>query len=350
MWMRARWTRLGALLILLVMSGGAFAVDLCPGLSQRQADQQVATRIAAVACDEHLRWNRPFIDADGRIVSASSYEAEGGGLRDGGGPWRRVAFYWQTAGLLGQMSHRSGASDCGYAAQNAGYPGLGCRGFVVDSPWSAAFISWVMQRAGVPAFRSSASHFDYVRAARTNPAGSPYLFMEPRTTPPATGDMLCYVRTNRVYGYQGLGTTIDGGANGLAMHCDVVVAAVGGKAYLVGGNVQQAVTMRMVNLNASGQWWGLPQRTEGDVECSPDTPAACNLNRQDWAVLLKLKPQAELAKLGPVTPPTFLPQQSVPQTCCVNCVVGSGVPRCPAQGQSLLPAQDPAHTPLQDAE
>ena len=28
MWMRARWTRLGALLVLLVMSGGAFAVDL----------------------------------------------------------------------------------------------------------------------------------------------------------------------------------------------------------------------------------------------------------------------------------------------------------------------------------
>ena len=38
MWMHARWTRLGALLLLLVMSGGAFAVDLYPGLSQRQAD------------------------------------------------------------------------------------------------------------------------------------------------------------------------------------------------------------------------------------------------------------------------------------------------------------------------
>ena len=126
------------------------------------------------------------------------------------------------------------------------------------------------------------------------------------------------------------------------MHCDAVVAANpggDGKAYAIGGNVQQAVTMRQFNLNASGQLWGVPQRTEGDVECSPDTQAACNFNRQDWAVLLKLKSQAELALIGPVQPPTYMPNQAVPQTCCVNCVVGSGVPRCPAPGQPPLQPQ-----------
>ena len=320
---------------LLLASAWVMAADQCPALRGKQGDSEVATRIAAIACDEHLRWNRPFIDVDGRLASIVVYEAESRGLQDGGSPWRRVAFYWQSTGLLSPMADKSGATDCNYAI-NGAYPGLGCRGFVVDNPWSAAFISWVMQRAGVPGFVTSASHFDYVRAARKNPARSPYLFLDPMAHAPAVGDLLCYVRTNRVYGFTGLSTTIDGGATGLAMHCDAVVATNpggDGKAYAIGGNVQQAVTMRQFNLNANGQLWGVPQRTEGDVECSPETPSACNFNRQDWAVLLKLKTQAELALIGPVQPPTYLPNQTVPQTCCVNCVVGSGVPRCPAPGQ-----------------
>lgn len=320
--------------------GMALAADRCPSLRQQQSDPQVATRIAAIACDEHMRWNRPFIDVDGRMASFTSHEAESRGLEDGGAPWRRVAYYWQAAGLLGQVAHRAGASDCTYAGQNPSYPGMGCRGFVVDSAWSAAFVTWVMQRAGVPGFRNSASHYDYVRAARTAPAASPYRFMEPLATPPAVGDMLCYVRSNRVQGHRGLAAIIDGGATGLAMHCDIVAGIDGGKAYLIGGNLLQAVSMRVLNLNANGQWWGLPVRTDGDVQCSPDTVAACNFHRQDWAVLLKLKPQEELARIGPVTPPRLLPQPQAAPTCCVNCVVGSGVPRCPAAGQS--PVREPS--------
>ena len=334
------WLKLVLAALLLLAGKSAAAADQCPAFSQRQADPLVATRIAAVACEEHQLWRRPFIDAEGRIASASLHEAEARGLRDGGGPWRRVAFYWQSSGLMSQMAHHSGATDCGYAARNASYPGQGCRGFVVDNPWSAAFISWVMQRAGVPGFRSSPSHFDYVRAARTDPARSPYQFLSPSTAP-GLGDMLCYARTNRVYGFAGLASTIDGGATGLPMHCDIVVGIDNAKAYLVGGNVQQGVTMRIINLNATGQFWGLQQRTDGDVECSPDTEAACNFNRQDWAVLLKLKSQTELAAIGPVTPPRFLPSAPTPQTCCVHCVLGSGVPRCPPPGQSLVPQQDP---------
>jgi len=323
-------------LCLLAFAGGVFAADQCPLLRASQSDQTVSTRIAAAACDQHLRWRRPFIGTDGRLASSTVAEGESLGLEGGGAPWRQVAMYWRDAGLLERTS-ASGAGDCVYASGNAQYPGLGCRGFVIDKPWSAAFISWVMRRAGVPGFRHSSAHYDYVRAARTDPAGSPYLFLEPAGAALETGDMLCYVRTNRVYGHQGLANAIDGGADGLYMHCDIVVAANPGgdaKVYLVGGNVQQAVTMRVFNLNSSGRIWGLPQRTEGDVECSPDTAVACNFNRQDWAALLKLKPQAELAKLGPVQPPSFLPSADATpqQACCVNCVVGSGIPRCPAPG------------------
>lgn len=323
-------------LCLLAFAGAVVAADQCPLLRASQSDQAVSTRIAAAACDQHVRWQRPFIGIDGLLASSMVAEGESLGLEGGGAPWRQVAMYWRDAGLLERTS-AAGANDCMYASANAASSGLACRGFVIDKPWSAAFISWVMRRAGVPGFRHSSAHYDYVRAARTDPAGSPYMFMDPAVASLATGDMLCYVRTNRVYRHQGLASAIDGGAEGLNMHCDIVVAANpagDAKVYLVGGNVQQAVTMRVFNLNSGGRIWGLPQRTEGDVECSPDTAVACNFNRQDWAAVLKLKPQAELAKLGSVDPPSLLPNgDATPrQACCVSCVVGSGIPRCPAPG------------------
>jgi hypothetical protein len=332
-----------ALLALLAWAPAAQAADPCPRLRGQQSDPGVATRIAAIACDEHVRWQRPFIDAAGRVAHQPAYEAESGGLSDGGSPWRRVAMYWRSAGLLGQVGYRAGATDCGFLS-NPSYPGLACRGFVVDTPWSGTFVSWVMQRAGVPRFQASSGHFDYVRAARVAAAGSPYLFLDPMTVAPGVGDLLCYVRTGKVHGHRGLVAAIDGGASALAMHCDVVVGVNPGNdasAWLVGGNVQQAVTMRRLPLNATGRFWNLPLRADGEAECSPDLPAACNFNRQDWAVLLKLKPQQELAKLGPVAPPALAPLDAPAQTCCMNCVLGSDVPRCPPAG-SVPPARDDA--------
>ena len=330
---------------LFLLSGMAWAGDQCPQRSQQQADTQVATRIAAVACDEYLRWNRAFIDANGKLTNLPAYEAENNGLKDGGAPWRRVAFYWQSSGLLPAMAFKSGATDCNYAAMSLSYPGLGCRGFIIDNPWSAAFISWVMQRAGVPGFQDSPSHFDYVRAARKN-ANSPYRYLSPSGSSVQPGDMLCYVRTKAIFGYEGLTKRIDAGEAGLPMHCDIIVATDNGRAYAIGGNVQQAVTMRLLSLDAQGRLTGLLMRSAQDVPCSPDNEAGCNFNRQDWAALLSLKPQDALAQIGPVVPPGMQRNPPVPETCCVNCVVGSGVPRCPAPGQPPLIRSTPPEDPL----
>lgn len=346
------WLRHLLVLSLLLLAGSAWASDPCPALAQRQSDPSVATRIGAFACAENLRWNRPFVDLQGRLASASVYEAENSGLADSASPWRRVAFYWQSSGLLRTVAQRPGAADCRHASDNPSYAGPSCRGFVIDTPWSAAFISWVAQRAGIPGFTSSASHFDYVRAARANPGSSPYGYADPGSARLAPGDLLCYVRSSRIYGYDGLTALIDrGGAAGLPMHCDFVVGTDSGHAYTVGGNVQQAVTLRMLNLNANGQLWGLPQRGSDSVACSPDQEAACSFNRQDWAVVLKLKSQDELARLGPVTP-RLLPQQNqgpAQPGCCENCVLGSGIPRCPAPGAPVPPAT-PDSEPIQGSE
>lgn len=330
----------------LLAADAAAAADVCPLVRNRQSAPDVATRIAAVACSEHMLWYRPFIDAQGRLASASVAEAENTGLDDGGTPaWLRVASYWRDSGVLPRMASFDGANDCTYAGANR-YSTVQCRSFVIDQPWSAAFISYVLRRAGVPGFNVSPSHVDYVRDALTTPGESAYEFRDPATTPPATGDMLCYVRSpNRVYGVEGLRQVLSAGSDGLPMHCEVVVAANpggDGMAYLVGGNVQHSVTMRLLPVNRSGLLWTLPRRGQVDPECAPDTASACNFNRQDWAALLKLKPQTVLAALPP--PPPFQPATMAPpaQACCVNCVVGAvpKVPRCPnPNAPALTPAR-----------
>lgn len=283
----------------------AFAADPCPLLRAQTAAPDVPTRIAAFACRENQDWYRPFIDADGHASGAPVYEAENGRLADGSEAWRKVAQYWIESGLLGSAMGRPGAGDCAYAgAVPGGSPA--CRGFVVDTPWSAAFVSWVLRNAGVPGFRFSSSHVDYVRAAWREPAQSPYFVQAPQSGKPAMGDLLCSVRMkSRIFGFADLASLLSlPEDSGLAMHCDIVVGAVPGEmAYLVGGNVQQAVTLRMLRLGANGTFADLQQRGETDPDCSPDAPADCNANRQDWAVLLKLKSPEQLAQLPPAPAP-----------------------------------------------
>ncbi|ALN91847.1 DUF2272 domain-containing protein [Lysobacter gummosus] len=328
-----------ALLILAALSapsGAARAADPCPALRTQGGAADTATRIAAAACLENLQWFRPFIDTQGRLASASVSEAETSRLEDGATEtWRRTASYWRDTGLLQRMGGFAGAEQC-FDPYGSGYSTVACRAFLIDNPWSAAFVSYVMMKAGVRGFRPSASHYDYVRDAYRAQDQSPFLYLDPASSTAAPGDLLCAVRSsNRVYGYQGLIAALDGGNGGLNMHCDVVVGVNpnnDGKAYLIGGNVQQGATMRLMAVNRNNQFWPLPLRSETQVECSPDTVAACDMNKLDWAVLLKLKPEAALAQLAPPTP-LFAPQQAPasaqPSGCCVQCVLGSNVPRCP---------------------
>lgn len=319
---------------LLLVSPAAFAADPCPLLRDKPV-AAAAERIASIACAEHVAWYRPFVDRNGRLASASVSEAEASALADGGQTWRRVAAYWQQSGLLRQMSGFSGATECAYAGI-ALRPSPGCRGFVVDTPWSAAFVSWVMASARLPGFRPSASHIGYVRDAVLRPAESPWEVRDPNSAVPATGDLLCYVRMpGRTYGHAGLLGAIRADGGGLQMHCDIVVAANpdnDSTAYLIGGNVLHGVTMRLLPLNRSGELWGLPTTAGSALACSPDQEAGCSFNRQDWAVLLTLKTPAMLSALPPPAPLVgWTPQAgaSVAPGCCVHCVVGSGVPRCP---------------------
>lgn len=318
---------------LMLASPVVCAADPCPLQSGQQVATAPATRIVSIACVEHVAWYRAFIDRNGRLASASVSEAESSLLADGSQTWRRVAAYWQETGLLGRMSGFPGAGECAYANREA-LSSPACRGFVVDTPWSAAFVSWVMAKARLPGFRPSESHIRYVRDAVLQPHASPWEVLDPAVAAPGAGDLLCYVRVpGRTYGHAGLLAAASADGEGLRMHCEIVVAANpdnDATAYLVGGNVHQGVTMRLLPLNRSGRLWGVTTAASVTPPCSPDNASACSFNRQDWAVLLKLKPPEALAALPPPAPLAGWEVSATPPapTCCVYCVLGSGVPRC----------------------
>ena len=289
-------------------------------------------RVAAAACAEHRLWYSPFLDERGRLATMRIAEAENVRLQDGTTPaWRRVVDYWKSTGLLTAMASHPGAYECTNAIDV--WPGsAACRAFVIDTPWSAVFVSFAYVRAGVPGFSPSASHFDFSRQALRDSAYSPFRMADPDVERPAVGDLLCFTRgLNTPMGAAGFRKYLEHNGDALAMHCDIVVAANAGgdgRLYTVGGNVLQGVTMRTLQLNRNGEIWGLPRKTSTPIPCRPDASEACNFDRQDWVVLLKLEPKAAAPPPQPAT------------NCCTLCPLPmpAGVQRCPAPVAPVLPA------------
>jgi hypothetical protein len=291
-------------------------------------------RVAATACAEHRLWFSPFLDEQGRLASIGIAEAENSRLNDRTTPaWRRVVDYWKGTGLLYGMSGRQGASECGVGLD--AWPGsAACRAFVVDTPWSAVFVSFAYVRAGVPGFAPSASHYDFLRQALDDGAYAPLRYADPNREAPAVGDLLCFTRGQSTpMGPERMRAYVAGNGNSIAMHCDVVVAIDDGKLYAVGGNVLQGVTMRTLHVNRKGMLWNLPHRTGVPVVCSPAASQACTFNRQDWVALLKLVPKA--APPAPV------------QNCCTLCPLPMppDMRRCPAPTMPIVPSPSTTTAP-----
>ncbi len=293
--------------LLLLAPFAAQALEVCD-IPPRYGVGETAKAIVRTACNEHRLWFRPFIDGNGRIASLAVTEAESDSLADDGLPtWQRVAGYWRESGTLPAMGAFPGAQSC-QTPTGERMADNDCRAFLLDNPWSAAFISWVMVRANVPGFARSPRHIDYIRAAhRGGKAAAPYRLADPAQEKPAPGDLLCFLRErNRPLSHAGLVQALEtGNADRWKSHCEVVVAGnVGGDRtlYLIGGNVANAVVMRKLSLDRSGRL-ALPAPAESapeaawvDAGCSPGREAACDFNRQDWVALLKLE------EVGPSEP------------------------------------------------
>lgn len=157
------------------------------------------------------------------------------------GLWERVGEYWwlsQDAGS--RFSLWTGKHDeDGYlfpADRDGNYA------------WSAAFISYIMRIDGAgPKFPYAISHSDYINAARTG--GYAITARRPEEYAPVPGDLICDGRGRAgKLSYDDLPT-----AENFPSHCDIVVAAVPGQLIVVGGNVDDAVTMKHVPTTQDGK-------------------------------------------------------------------------------------------------
>jgi len=117
-----------------------------------------------------------------------------------------------------------------------------------DVPWSAAFISWDIQSAGVPRdlFCPDQTHTIYVErlVERARQPGAALIPRRIDERAPQVGDLICSSRN-------GSGTTLDNLNRG-AGHCDLVVGVRPGAVAAIGGNVGDSVSRSVFPLDANG--------------------------------------------------------------------------------------------------
>jgi len=141
----------------------------------------------------------------------------------------RISEYWQSVG-----KYRLSGNDC-------------------KEPWSAAFISWVMQTAGVPnyLFPPAIAHKSYLTHFLRK-AQDPDAVLIPHTIQeykPKVGDLIC---ANRGKGVPS--EVIEEIPETLApkLHCDIVVDTQGQTLQAIGGNVRNSVSKTILALSPEG--------------------------------------------------------------------------------------------------
>jgi hypothetical protein len=122
------------------------------------------------------------------------------------------------------------------------------RSGLTDIAWSAAFISWDIESAGVPRdlFCPDQRHTIYVErmVERAKKPGAVFIPHPPASYAPRVGDLICASR-------EGSGTTLQNLNRG-AGHCDIVVEVRPGQVDAIGGNVGDSVTRSVFPLDESG--------------------------------------------------------------------------------------------------
>jgi hypothetical protein len=196
------------------------------------------------------------------------------------------------------------------------------RAAVIDTSWSAAFISYVVKESGVGpnAFQFSNAHRSYIYdgfaasvAEQGNISAGDKLYRAcPLATKPRVGDILCQHRESK------FNEMSDEAVRELARselagppeartirrtHCEVVahIDAPARKVYTIGGNVNQAVSARKLNLYGRGLKfsgaqkghcsrgeWTLPGPA-GQSSHGGGHTQKCSLNDKNWFVLLQLR-------------------------------------------------------------
>jgi hypothetical protein len=226
---------------------------------------------------------------------------------------------------------------------------------IVDTSWSAAFISYVIRRSGVApdAFQFANAHRAYIydafatsaaeltkaadhrvyraasaaeltkaaddrvyraaSAAELTKAADDRVYRAcPLSTKPRVGDLICAQREPALADSSDAAVRerileeLAGSTDARSVrrtHCEVVahIDAQARKVYTIGGNVNQAVTARKLNLRSDSKFstaqkgvcdgsdrWTLPQASSHPPR-APLVAEPCSLNDKKWFVLLQMR-------------------------------------------------------------
>jgi hypothetical protein len=315
---------------------------------------ELGQRIAQTAIGEFNRFGGHRVDANGRLfhfgLTEAEHEEDDGGARQASLDhlgWWQVMKYWQalygndaaskleargyrdastsTEATQGAAMLRSSAARLLHAAESETDPAVreilreaALRAAIVDTSWSAAFISYVVKEAGVAenAFRFANAHRAYIYDAFATSAAEVgkttdshvYRACPLSATRPRVGDVICNQRESALAGQseeavrERIRAELASGTDTRSVrrtHCEVV-AQIDARArtmVTIGGNVLQAVTARKLNLRKRSMKLSAAQKgrcggsdrwnlTAGQT---PLVPGKCSLNDKKWFVLLQLR-------------------------------------------------------------
>jgi hypothetical protein len=315
---------------------------------------ELGKRIAQSAIAEFNNFGGHQIDSNGRLfhfgLTEAEHEEDDGGARQatvGHLGWWQVLKYWRSlyGDRTGDYLEVIGYRDASAATQEAEAATLvrtsaarllsladsvtdpeereilreaAWRAAIVDTAWSAAFISYVVRQPDIDAskFRFANAHRAYIydafatSAAEVADEKNDRIYRAcPINTRPRPGDMICHQRESALADAsdeavrEQIRTELAANSEKRSVrrtHCDVVahVDTRARKVYTIGGNVNQAVTVRKQNLRrglrfaasqkghcgGKGQWT-LPQ-PDGQP---PRAMQKCSLNDRKWFVLLQVR-------------------------------------------------------------
>jgi len=178
------------------------------------------------------------------------------------GLWQRVGDYWWEGLPLGNP-------DDAFTGIHDGNGRVFSEREDGNYAWSAAFIDYVMRKAGAGRrFPYASTHSDYINAAARREAGLVIGAEPPERYAPQRGDLICMWRGRHPIRYAELPTDRFPG------HCDIVISAKPGALDVIGGNVDNSVSQKQVPVTPDGHL-----ADAGGTVIDPDHP---------WFVVLRV--------------------------------------------------------------
>jgi hypothetical protein len=227
--------RVGFAVVLILVTACTPARDAhIPDFARRPYEPFARDAAIAIALREWRLFGAPVRDAPSADDSEVAETPE-----RAAGLWQRVGEYWWLGLDYDRAEHHwTGKHD----EIGRVFPAAGDARYA----WSAAFVSYVMRMAGAgDRFPYSEVHARYINGARRSEGA---LSAMPLVSyAPQPGDLICFGRAGdaRV-------RFEDLPAGHFASHCDLVTAAEPGRLTVVGGNIDDAVTLKHVPIARDG--------------------------------------------------------------------------------------------------